>query len=166
MFMLASTLTLAYISIDRCMCICHPRVRLLKAIHPGRIILAVWLVAIVFMLPYPIFCKRSTTSVTHSCDCTSAWPDKSHYTTFKFALVIVGLYIPFLTILFNYMQICIHLWGRRGEQSSIENDQSGKKKRSVKMMILSTSLFFMSWFPFTVLYLVRDMESGNKSTVV
>ena len=103
--------------------------------------------------------------MNYSCDCYSAWSDISHYMIFKFAVVIVGFYIPFLMMLFSYLQICIRLWGRKGERSSIENDQSGKKKRSIKMMILATSLFFISWFPYTVLYLMKQMKAGDPSIV-
>ena len=162
-FILASTFTLAYISIERYMCICHPRVTFLKEIT-GRIILGLWLVSITSTLPYSIFCKARE-GQRRSCDCHSEWPSIKFYTLFKLVMVIVGFLVPLLTMLFCYSQICIRLWGRKGERSSIENDQSGKKKRSIKMMILATSLFFISWFPYMALFLVKAVGASDPSIV-
>ena len=162
-FILASTFTLAYISIERYMCICHPRVTFLKEIT-GRIILGLWLVSITIMLPYLIFCKAGK-GQTSSCDCHSEWSSLQYYTTFKFVTVIVGFLVPLLTMLVCYSQICIRLWGQNGKRSSIENDQSGKKKRSIKMMILATLLFFISWFPYMALFLVKAVGAGDPSIV-
>ena len=158
---MASSFTLTYISIDRYMCICFPKIRHPKTIHPGWIILILWIISFLFTLPFSIYCDATHSQTSNSCDCYSRWPSRQQRTAFKFATVIFGFYIPFLIILFSYSQICIRLWGRKGERSSIENDQSGKKKRSIKMMILTTSLFFISWFPYTVLYLMKQMKAGD-----
>eukprot|EP00795_Rhopilema_esculentum_P012278 gene12278-2920_t len=64
-----------------------------------------------------------------------------------------------------FPKIVLQLWGRKGESNSIDNDRSGKKKRSIKMMILATSLFFFSWFPYTMLYLLKEMKVGNPRVV-
>ena len=107
------------------------------------------------------FLQNEQTRTNDSCDYLSSWPNLDNILHTYFSVVIIGIYIPFLTMLFSYSQICIRLWGRKGERSSIENDQSGKKKRSIKMIILATSLFFISWFPYTLLYLLMAMKAWN-----
>ena len=164
-FMLTSIFTLAYISIDRYLCVCHPKIGYARRLHPGWVIAAIWIFSILFLSPFSIFCGKSKDPGKNSCDCYSRWPRREQYTVYQFSVVIVGFYIPFITMLISYLQICIRLWGRKGERSSIENDQSGKKKRSIKMMILATSLFFISWFPYTVLYLVKLLQAGDPSIV-
>ena len=161
--MMASTFTLAYLSIDRYLRICHARITLIKAIHPAWIILLVWMFSILFLLPFTIFCKSDKTR-NLKCKCLGM-PYKQQPIEFHFSVIIIGFYIPLLTMLFSYSQICIRLWGRKSERSSIENDQSGKKKRGIKMIILATSLFFIAWFPYTVLHLMDVFETGNKSIV-
>ena len=161
--MITSIFTLAYISIDRYLCICHPKVSFTRKVHPGWIITAIWVTSMILLLPYAIFCQSSKEIGKNSCDCHSAWPSRNHRTIYKFTLIIVGFHVPFMTMLFSYSQICMFLWGNQGRRTSIDNDKSGKIKRSVKMMILATSLFFVSWFPYTVTYLMKHMKAGNPS---
>ena len=68
-------------------------------------------------------------------------------------------------MVFCYSKIIVRLWGTKKIKTSIGEDKSGKKIKSIKMMILATSLFFISWFPYTVLYLVKEMKVGNPNIV-
>ena len=163
--MLTSILTLTYISIDRYLCVCQPKIGYARRMQPLWVIMAIWACAIIFTSPFSVFCRRNPDPARNSCDCDTSWPSAKGYTAYKFIVVVVGFYIPFLVMLFSYSRISVHLWGRKGDRSSIQNDRSGKKKRSIKMMILATSLFFMSWFPYTVLYVVKHMEVGNPAIV-
>ena len=164
-FMLTSVSTLAYISIDRYICICRPTVGNRKTLHPKYVITILWFAAAIFLLPFPIICRKSADSWKNSCDCHSAWPSRDHYTAYKFVIVVVGFYIPFITMIVCYSKICSKLWGTGGTASSISKDRSGKKKRSIKMMLLATTLFFVSWFPYTVLYLIKQLNVGDPGIV-
>ncbi|XP_065051119.1 neuropeptide FF receptor 2-like [Rhopilema esculentum] len=163
-FLVTSVLTLGYISIDRYICICHPQVTRLRRVHPVWINIGLWVSAIIFLSPFSIYCYRGKVA-SNSCDCRSAWPAAVYYRVYKFVLASVWFHIPFLTMIFCYSKIILQLWGKKGERSSIAYDQSGKKKRSIKMMILATSLFFTSWFPYTVLYLIKEMNVGDPRIV-
>ena len=162
--MLTSTLTLAYISVDRYICICYPSLGYTNRVSPVWVIAAIWLFGTIFLCPFLIYCKKSS-STKNSCDCRTAWPSPSQHRVYSFSIVFVGFYIPFITMVFCYSKIIVRLWGRKGQKSSIGEDKSGKKKKSIKMMILATSLFFISWFPYTVLYLVKEMKVGNPSII-
>jgi len=164
-FMFASILTLAYISIDRYMCICHPKVGYVGKLRPGWAIGAIWILSILTSLPFSIYCQKNKEAGKNSCDCYSAWPSDDHYTAYKFIIVTVGFYVPFMAMVFSYSKICLFIWGKKGGRSSFAADKSGKIKRSIKMMILATTLFFVSWFPYTVVYLVKHMKAGNPSVI-
>ena len=166
-FMVTSIMTLAYISIDRDICICFPEVGDTKRANPTLIIAAIWMLAILSLSPFSIYCRKSNFA-GNSCDCRYAWPSPTHYRVYKFLFVAIWFLIPFTTMIFCYTKIVLQLWGRKGESNSIDNDRSGKKKHSIKMMILATSLFFFSWFPYTdcVVFVKRNEGWQSKDSWV
>eukprot|EP00795_Rhopilema_esculentum_P012797 gene12797-3533_t len=159
-----STLTLAYISINRYICICHPKIGYIKNLHPVWVIVPMWISVGIVLLPMSMYCQRGKTGAG-SCECRTGYPSLDQRKVYQFALVVVGFYIPFLIMVFCYTMVTLRLLGKTGDRGAVEIDQSGKKKRSIKMMILATTLFFISWFPFSTLHLLKEMEAGNPKLI-
>ena len=152
-------LTLAYISIERYYGICYPSLlgneRRVKA---KWIIPLIWLAVGIVYAPMLCACRRSANKHEIGCDCHSIWPTGYYYTIYALFIVTATYIIPFSAMLFCYIRIYRTLWANSPStvQSSISATNS--KKRTVKVLIVATVLFFIAWTPYNILYVLKKLN--------
>ena len=162
--MAASITTLCYISIDRYIGICKSSFNQNIMPHPKYIVPIIWLTVIVFFTPMSLYCKKSIKLLDNSCECSRNWPSSHSNVRYHVSMVIIWLIIPFSIMAFCYTQIL-----RRLQQIDIadliSNDHNANRKRGTKLLVLSTTMFFISWFPYGVLLILRKLQIGNQDTI-
>ena len=162
--MAATITTLCYISIDRYIGICRNTFNELTLPHPKYIIPIIWLTILIFFIPCSLYCKKSIKIRDNSCDCYNEWPSHKANVTFYIAIVLIWLIIPFTIMIFCYVNIFRKLQ-RTDVNDAMPNDPNGSKKKGVKMLILSTSMFFISWFPYAFLFVLKKLEIGDQKLI-
>ena len=159
-FLGASMLSLVFISLDRYFGICR---RLVNA--DGRRITAaaltplIWVSAALVYLPMAFTCEKSKVPGSLACDCHSRWPKQKYYAIFSFYVTFVIYVVPFASMLVCYYKICRKLWGNRNDL--INSDPTGSKKKSIKMLVATTVVFFIAWTPYNCLYVLKKLEAIN-----
>ena len=162
--MAVSITTLCYISIDRYIGICKSSFNQHIMPHPKYILPIIWLTALVFFTPMSLYCKKSIKLLDNSCECSGNWPSSNSNVRYHISLVIIWLIIPFSIMAFCYIQIL-----RRLRQIDIAdlipNARSTNKRRGTKLLVLSTTMFFISWFPYAILNILRKLQVGNQDII-
>ncbi len=158
-------LILAYISLDRYNGICARPLKMNESRVSGAVIIPlIWLAASLAYAPMIFACRRSTKIGKLSCDCHSTWPKEEYYTAYAFFIVMVTYLIPFSTMVFCYFKIFRKLW-RRDENSMIPLDPTGSKRRSVRMLMFTTLIFFLCWTPYNCLYILKKLKLVDPKTL-
>ena len=163
--MATSIITLAYISIDRYLNLCRRSIGQNKGTHPKYIIIIIWLATALFFTPFSMYCHHRKGPLENACDCESRWPSANYYEIYSHMIVILGFFVPFTAILFCYSKVCVRLFGRSRSNDIIPNDPTGSKRRSIKMLLLATTLFFVSWFPYSLLYMMKKASTGDPKII-
>ena len=160
--MAVSITTLCYISIDRYIGICVSNFNKHDIPHPRYIIPFIWLIVFLFFIPASLYCKRSIRILDNSCDCLDDWPSQMANVNYHVIMVVTWLIVPFSLMTFCYLKIL-----RKLKSSDIKelNDPNRSKRRSVKMLVLSTTMFFISWLPYACLFLLKKLQIGNQKII-
>ena len=159
-------INLAYISLDRYHGICKPSLRLDECKISAYILIPlIWLAAALTYTPMLVVCKQTTEKGKLSCDCHSAWPKEEYYLAYAFVIVCVTYLIPFLTMAVCYYKICRKLWIKTEENRMLPTDPTGSKKKSIKMLLITTLVFFICWTPYNWLYILKKMKLIDKKTL-
>ena len=93
-----SSLTLVAIAIDRYIVICHPLVQRMESQTCTIAILVIWLLSILFGLPYFVFLKYSPGEEAKEAGCYENWPSLHHRISYSFASCFLQFILPFLVI--------------------------------------------------------------------
>ena len=160
-FLGVSLLSLAVISLDRYFGICKGGLSNAgeRTARASVILPLIWLAAAVVYLPMTIACEKSKKPGSLACDCHSKWPEQKHYAMYSFFVTFFIYIIPFTSMGVCYFKICRKLWGDRDEM--IASDPSGTKKKCIKMLVATTSIFFIAWTPYNCLYVLKKLEVIN-----
>ena len=162
--MAASITTLCYISIDRYIGICKSSFNQHIMPHPKYIVPIIWLIVLMFFTPMSLYCKKSIKILDNSCDCLDEWPSHTSNVRYHVSMVIIWLIIPFSIMAFCYTQIL-----RRLRQIDIadliSNDRNANRRRGTKLLVLSTTMFFISWFPYASVFLLHKLQIGNQDII-
>ena len=160
-----SSLTLTVMAIDCCYSvILHPfKPRISKRLYLG-IIIVIWLSVCLFSLPYALFNKVIQVWGKTDCTITENWPFH-HYTETIF-LYVTQFLVPFLIVLVYYLRVCLKLWNR--DQNGIRSEEQNRS--SLKMSIIVSLIFGMSWFPLIsynlvnirLFFLIDNIICGNR----
>ncbi|KAG8267130.1 Substance-K receptor [Homalodisca vitripennis] len=160
----ASVFTLMAISIDRYMAIIHPlRPRMGKR-ATMCIVIAIWVVGILFSIPNFIFFTTYVQDFPNGDQrvvCYQEWPDgptnesKQEY-LYNVVFMILTYFLPISSMSLTYVRVGLELWGSQsiGEctQRQLENIKS--KRRVVKMMIVVVLIFAVCWLPFHIYFII------------
>ncbi|NXU00679.1 NPFF2 protein, partial [Buphagus erythrorhynchus] len=171
----ASVFTLVAIAVDRFRCIVHPFKQKLTVPTAVAIIVAIWLLAVAIMCPSAVLLqvqkeKRfqvllgSGNATRPVFWCREEWPDpgmRRIYTTVLFANIYLA---PLSLIVVMYARISISLShtsmpgaGKSGQEQ--QHSVWKRKQKAIKMLILVTLLFTLSWLPLWTLMLLSDYAS-------
>ncbi|NWY64675.1 NPFF2 protein, partial [Erithacus rubecula] len=169
----ASVFTLVAIAMDRFRCIVHPFKQKLTVPMAVAIIVAIWLLAVAIMCPsavllqvqeekhFRVLLGNATRPVFW---CREEWPEPAMrriYTTVLFANIYLA---PLSLIVLMYARISVSLShtgapgaGRRGQEQ--RHSVCKRKQKAIKMLIVVTLLFTLSWLPLWTLMLLSDYAS-------
>ncbi|NXD42793.1 NPFF2 protein, partial [Copsychus sechellarum] len=171
----ASVFTLVAIAMDRFRCIVHPFKQKLTVPTAVAIIAAIWLLAVAIMCPSAVLLqvreeKRfrvllgSGSASRPVFWCREEWPEPAMrriYTTVLFANIYLA---PLSLIVVMYARISISLShtaapgaGKRGQEQ--RHSVWKRKQKAIKMLIVVTLLFTLSWLPLWTLMLLSDYAS-------
>lgn len=103
-------------------------------------------------------CKRSSKPGSLSCDCHSAWPKAIYYAAYSMYVTCMIYVIPFTSMLFCYYKICNKLWRSDAENSLLPSDPTGTKRKGIKMLIVTTLIFFVAWTPYNCLFVLKKFD--------
>ncbi|NWT89209.1 NPFF2 protein, partial [Lanius ludovicianus] len=171
----ASVFTLVAIAMDRFRCIVHPFKQKLTTPTAVAIIAVIWLLAVAIMCPSAVLLQvreekhfrvllGSGNATRPVFWCREEWPDpgmRKIYTTVLFANIYLA---PLSLIVIMYARISISLshaaMPGAGKRSQEQRHSVGKRKQKViKMLIVVTLLFTLSWLPLWTLMLLSDYAS-------
>ncbi|XP_032916895.1 neuropeptide FF receptor 2 [Catharus ustulatus] len=171
----ASVFTLVAIAVDRFRCIVHPFKQKLSVPTAVAIIVAIWLLAVAIMCPSAVLLQvqeekrfqvllgrgNATRPVFW---CREEWPDPAMrriYTTVLFANIYLA---PLSLIVVMYARISVSLShtatpgaGKRSQEQ--RHSVWKRKQKAIKMLIVVTLLFTLSWLPLWTLMLLSDYAS-------
>eukprot|EP00795_Rhopilema_esculentum_P001086 gene1086-15419_t len=165
-FLGTALLSLAFISLDRYHGICKSFSSFGSEKVKARFIIPlIWIAAAVSYFPMTVVCKKSRQPGSLACDCHSSWPAPKYYTVYAFFITIIIYIVPFVTMLVCYTRICRKLWWGTDINSIIPADAVGSKKRSIKMLVATTLLFFLTWTPYNMLYMVKKLNLIDPKTL-
>ncbi|NXN85970.1 NPFF2 protein, partial [Bombycilla garrulus] len=168
----ASVFTLVAIAVDRFRCIVHPFKQKLTVPTAVTIIAVIWVLAVAIMCPLAVLLqvqeeKRfrvllgSGNATRPVFWCREEWPDpalRKIYTTVLFANIYLA---PLSLIVVMYARIGISLShaaaGKRGQEQ--RRSVWKRKRKAIKMLVVVTLLFTLSWLPLWTLMLLSDYAS-------
>ncbi|NWI47343.1 NPFF2 protein, partial [Picathartes gymnocephalus] len=168
----ASVFTLVAIAVDRFRCIVHPFKQKLTIPTATAIIAVIWILAMAITCPSAVLLQvqeekhfrvllGSGNATRPVFWCREEWPDpgmRKIYTTVLFANIYLA---PLLLIVIMYVRISISLshpaMPGAGKRSQEQRHSVWKRKqRVIKMLIVVTLLFTLSWLPLWTLMLLSD----------
>ncbi|NXP60261.1 NPFF2 protein, partial [Chloropsis cyanopogon] len=171
----ASVFTLVAIAMDRFRCIVHPFKQKLTIPTALAIIAIIWALAVAIMCPSAVLLQvqeekhfrvllGSGNATRPVFWCREEWPDpgmRKIYTTVLFANIYLA---PLSLIVVMYARISLSLShtavpgaGKHGQEQ--RHSAWKRKRKAIKMLIVVTLLFALSWLPLWTLMLLSDYAS-------
>ncbi|NXK63646.1 NPFF2 protein, partial [Sylvietta virens] len=171
----ASVFTLVAIAVDRFRSIVHPFKQKLTIPTAVAIIAVIWILAVAIMCPSAVLLQvqeekhfqvllGSGNATRPVFWCREEWPDpgmRKIYTTVLFANIYLA---PLSLIAVMYARISISLChtampgaGKRSQEQ--QHSVWKRKQKVIKMLIVVTLLFTLSWLPLWTLMLLSDYAS-------
>ncbi|XP_014676640.1 PREDICTED: neuropeptide Y receptor type 2-like [Priapulus caudatus] len=162
-----SVLTLLVVSVDRYYKIYHPvKARVIfHSRHVRAIVAVVWIVSTLLMLPF-LFVSRTLTDDVGVTICTEHWSHvafKRSHGMFLFAVLYV---VPVCIMTYAYAKIARTLWhgDKRLRKTDTQRQQfdalriQNRRRKLVKLIIMLTILFAITWLPYHVVILWLDFS--------
>ena len=170
-----STITMAYIAIDRYQAIMSPMGwRISTTIGTKWGIFLIWLMSIIFSIPYVVF---SRTVELRGLDkdwifyrCRMVWPEPkgTYKQTINVTTFILQFAIPFVILSVLYVIIGLKIWSRETIGATTieqQNRQMIAKRRTIFMLLLVAIVFAVCWLPLNVYYLLEDFAQYHNTNL-
>ncbi|CAL1271307.1 unnamed protein product [Larinioides sclopetarius] len=153
--------TLMSIAIDRYLVTMYPFKPRLQLTSCYIIVLAVWILAGLLILPNGIFMVLVNTENGIYCD--EVWPHESSRKAFAVLTLILQFVIPFIIIIFCYLNVCIdikkHALSMPGAESFEKDEMERESTRRInRMLIIMVIFFYTSWLPFNIYNLTLNLS--------
>ncbi|VDI24562.1 G protein-coupled receptor 83 [Mytilus galloprovincialis] len=160
-----STFTLTSIALDRQRVILYPlKPRITKPVGLG-ILAVIWIVAILFSLPYGIYNKvQSVNWLTKNVRrCRQSFPEPAELFEQCLTLITIILQyiIPLTIIAVSYGRIVKKLWLRSSLGAVTQQQQvlhARAKRKSIKLLITVVVVFGLCWMPINLYHLLTDFH--------
>ncbi|CAI5454299.1 unnamed protein product [Caenorhabditis angaria] len=157
-----STWTLTSIAIDRYIVIVHnssnininDRMSMKTCLV---IIVLIWTVSLLLVIPYAVNMKLNFISAP--CNfmvCGEEWSSQSFRKTFGVIVMSLQFIFPFILIGISYSCIWFFLYKR--QRMTERKNETARKKRLLRMLIIMVVIFAVCWFPFNLLNILRDLK--------
>ncbi|GFY41249.1 probable G-protein coupled receptor 83 [Trichonephila inaurata madagascariensis] len=156
-----STFTMTCIAVDRYRIISKPLEPRLRSVQAIKIIVCVWILALVLSLPHAIFNRVETIfTFRHLTRCRAVYPPGTSrwitliavFTQYVFPLTVTGVL---------YYLIIIKVWSRNSLGVVTEGQrfsQEKAKKKTIKMLVVVVILFALCWLPLNIFNLLREFN--------
>lgn len=156
-----STFTLTSIAADRFQVIIYPFRPRMKIEMCVAIIIGIWVIALLFTLPYGLYMQLEEPYVF----CEEHWPSEPLRKTFSLLTTILQFVVPFFVITFCYVCVSMKLKDRArakpgSKTSKREEADRERKRRTNWMLIAMVFIFGMSWLPLNIVNVVDDFFSS------
>ncbi|XP_020291919.1 prolactin-releasing peptide receptor-like [Pseudomyrmex gracilis] len=156
-----STFTLTSIAADRFQVIIYPFRPRMKIEMCMAIIIGIWVIALLFTLPYGLYMQLEEPYVF----CEEHWPSEPLRKTFSLLTTILQFVVPFFVITFCYVCVSMKLKDRArakpgSKTSKREEADRERKRRTNWMLIAMVFIFGMSWLPLNIVNVVDDFFSS------
>ncbi|GIX93934.1 probable G-protein coupled receptor 83 [Caerostris darwini] len=156
-----STFTMTCIAVDRYRVISKPLEPRLRSKQAIKIILGIWILAILLSLPHAIFNKVETVfTYRRLVRCRTVYPtNMSRWITL---IAVITQYVLPLTITgVLYYLIIVQVWSRDAVGVVTEGQrisQARAKKKTIKMLVLVVILFAICWLPLNTFNIMREFN--------
>ena len=157
----ASMLSLVVISIERYYAVCKPTEFEKLKQKTIVMIITIWIASGLVYVPMLWACEKRPSGDNRqlSCNCHSKWGPWYNYAVYGTLIVVILYLLPLTAMLFSYVPVIKRLWGSQLKRSSKAQAESNhQKKRVTKMLIVVVMLFFVSWTPYNVLYMLKKYQ--------
>ncbi|XP_067326703.1 neuropeptide FF receptor 1-like [Anolis sagrei] len=181
----SSIFTLVAIAVDRFRCIVHPFKPKLTFLQALNVIGIIWILAITIMCPSAVMltvaqqegsylvCGDNQSLVYPLYFCYEAWPESEMHTVYTTVLFLHIYVAPLSFIMFMYGRIGFKLYMSSGPVSQhhvVSEAQhktvvSKRKLKVIKMLVLVTLLFMLSWLPLWTLMLFSDYTNLDEEDI-
>ncbi|GFT09126.1 probable G-protein coupled receptor 83 [Nephila pilipes] len=157
-----STLTMAFIALDRYQVIAHPMKPRLSYKATIRKVILIWIMAFILSCPYPLMSDViSNASNGYATRCTIVYPPPS--IRFRQIFTVIALLLQFVVPLavsgITYVKTCYIIWERQsiGEVTQDQVQQHREKKwKTIKMLVIVLIAFTVCWLPLNVYHTYQD----------
>ena len=160
----ASVLTLTSIAHERYCAICQPLANHLRQTSIKWLIPQIWLLSILIHVPSMMYCGTQVNKYKQSsCSCYELFPSPGVARAYAISKYLMVYVFPASVIIYRYTAVI-----RTLRQESSRDAESGftsreTKKHVVRMLIASTTFFFIAWTPFYTSYLLKDTGVDKRS---
>jgi neuropeptide Y receptor len=159
-----SAFTLMSIAIDRFLVIIYPFKARMKMYVCALIIIAVWIIAAAFTLPYGYYVQIIESphhNTTHFCD--EIWPSEDMRRIFGISTTMLQFIVPVVIISFCYIRVCCKLSDKTriitGAKSARKEElERERTSRTNRMLISMVIIFGISWLPLNCYNLLLDFH--------
>ncbi|GFS75790.1 probable G-protein coupled receptor 83 [Nephila pilipes] len=157
-----STFTMTCIAVDRYRIISKPLEPRLRSMQAIKIIVCVWLLALLLSLPHAIFNKIETVFTNrHLVRCRAVYPrDTSLWITL--VAVFTQYVLPLSITGVLYYLIIGQVWYRNSLGVMTERQrvsQANAKKKTIKMLVVVVILFALCWLPLNTFNVLREFHA-------
>ncbi|GFR09600.1 probable G-protein coupled receptor 83 [Trichonephila clavata] len=157
-----STLTMAFIALDRYQVIAHPMKPRASLKTTIRKLLLIWIMAFILSCPYPLMSHViRNVSNDYMTRCTILYPPPD--VQFRQVFTLIALFLQFIAPLtvsgITYVKICLIIWKRQciGEVTLNQKQHHRQTKwKTIKMLITVLVAFVICWLPLNIYHTYQD----------
>ncbi|XP_035671712.1 prokineticin receptor 1-like [Branchiostoma floridae] len=156
-----STYSLVVITIDRYLVIIHPRLPRMRRKGFCAVAGLTWMTSALLAVPAALYSRVISYPSRDGSYCGQLWPvgQRASYRAYYIAVFVAEFALPVVAMWYCYLRILVKICKRRvpGQHTAAQTDQLARSRlRTVRMLILLTTIHMLCWAPYHVVSLIRD----------